>query len=313
MKLIYILANHRSGSTLTDFCLSALEGVISGGELVRLSMGFAERKHSFGNRCQCKESLADCGHWKSIKERLSVDLQFDGESDWSSLGLYPHKPSVAYTLRVASYACNQLSLHGVPFIADPLQSYAQNTWRFYESLTKANGGRYLVDSSKTLARFLNLYRHRPEDTMVIWLTRDGRGVLNSMTKDLDIKSAQSVSKIKQCIRGIATEQQRFHGVFKRLPDSNKLHCKYEDLCANPNQFLQEVADFLGTTASPLSSLLEKPYHAIPGSEHMKITSDKLIQDDAWKSRLPEQTLDVYAEMAGPIFEKIGYAARLIDE
>ena len=305
MKLVYILANHRSGSTLTDFSLNALEGVVSGGELVRFSMDESERRHSFGNRCQCKQSLDSCQYWCGLKSGIFGNLSVSPDHDWSSLKLYPRAGSLAYRSRFLSYLFNRLALLSPLAPPDSLTSYGDNSWRFFDAFANQQDAEFVVDSSKTLVRFLNLYRARPKDTFVIWLTRDGRGVLNSMTKDLDLSEASVEKQIRKDATLICTEQRRMQSVFNRIPDANKMHCKYEDLCREPDRFLDQIAFALGTRNKGFDTLKYRDYHGVPGSEHMRIDSG-LVVDDGWRSRLTPQALEIYKSCGGSIFERLGY-------
>ena len=305
MKLVYILANPRSGSTLTNLILAALDRSVSLGEIVRLSMDEAQRIHSFGNRCKCKTRIKDCEVWSDRAHHILSDHT----KDWSELNLYPKPNSARYPLRLLSYAVNLGWLRLGLGLPDPLKREAQNTWQFFDQLADVTDSEILIDSTKTVTRFLNLYRADPDRTLLVYLSRSPLGVFSSHMKRF--QGAERPAGAVAAAKWLASEQSKMASIYRAVPSSAKFHISYERLCENPNAILDEVATRLGTTHRGIESRVNIENHDIPGSEHTRLDSLPLRQDLGWQQALSAEEINLVAEYSEAYMAEFGYSTEKI--
>lgn len=152
--LIYVGGYGRSGSTLLDTYLSSSENVFGLGECVN----FLEA--TFGaERCECGESLNDCGFWSSFFSRYS-----DEE-------LRKHKNITTYSDAIFQKRIDK-------------ESYV-SFWRELFLYTRCSSVNVIVDSSKTTRetffRPINL-RELGERVIFIYLYKDPSNLIGSIKK-----------------------------------------------------------------------------------------------------------------------------------
>ncbi len=140
MRVIYIVARSRSGSTLLTQLLSAHSAVASVGEAKHL---VEERPI----RCGCGlDDWRECGFWQSVESRLLAA----GGTSLAAAGLRSSDPAV----------------------------FQDANRRLFEAVAAQAGVEWVVDSSKDLSRLRRLL-DTDLDVRVIHLIRDPRGVVSS--------------------------------------------------------------------------------------------------------------------------------------
>ena len=58
----------------------------------------------------------------------------------------------------------------------------RNAVEFYDTAREESARSILVDSSKSIYRFLHIQFMRPREVLAVYLTREGRAVMNSLMK-----------------------------------------------------------------------------------------------------------------------------------
>jgi len=171
IKVLYIVGGGHSGSTILSLILGTSPEIHVAGEI----KFYNEHKildhpmwNYIENVCMCGEDANDCPFWKE------VELQVDGE------------------LNIFHYSS----------LTDKFLTALKILWPFYhiQKTTQANDDyelfkmldiearkrkldvKYILDSSKSVARLMHLHTHPQLDVKVIFLVRDGRAYVNSYAK-----------------------------------------------------------------------------------------------------------------------------------
>ena len=194
-KFIYICSAAHSGSTLLDLLLGSHSQIESLGEISFLGQDLA-----VNNRCTCGSPVRACHVWRAVAERLSVRLDLDIMARPRALPVgYPYVPSGDHAGAVdwknearAHFLCRKLVLglyysrlrFGAGFL-DPLLRSLETTFTAnlltYEAARHVLNADMVVDSSKFYLKALGVYLRNPQEVRIILLTRDGRGVLGSVS------------------------------------------------------------------------------------------------------------------------------------
>lgn len=160
--MIYIAGLGRSGSTVLAATLGQVSGVLSVGELDRLT-----RTKTRGPQiCACGELGENCSFWGEILQRWRDRITDEGVAKY---GLYQTKLE-----RLRSYPrLNSMQQNPTPEFLD----YSSKTSELLDIIAELSGSRAIVDSSKGPMRALALIEADGIDLHFIHLIRDGRGVL----------------------------------------------------------------------------------------------------------------------------------------
>lgn len=231
---LYIAGYGRSGSTLLDTLLGAVETSFSAGELTHLYDDLTS-----GRACACGERLDICPVWANILESVSSDVP---DLTWQQ----------ASTITRQTEALGRR--HAKPALMADYQRLWLSTMRAIRNQT---GAALVVDSSKSqafAARRLDLLRTLDlSEFGVIHLTRDPRAVGWSVRSGGNAIAARRRLKWLSVARTVATwtvaNLVANHGS-RRGPS---LHVRYEDLVANPRDELSRIGEFLGVSVEDVAA------------------------------------------------------------
>src|SRR5690606_39102099 len=139
-------------------------------------------------------------------------------------------------------------------------------------------GRLFLDASKDPVRLLWLLRTGDFNVRVLHLTRDCRGVVNSMMKKkgLDAETA-------------ALDWTRTHAQIERLigrlHDGTYRRIRYEDLCRDPAVECESIFAFLGLDPAKAAHRADPAPHHILGNAMRLQAQDTIELDEKWRHEL----------------------------
>ena len=235
-KLVYIASMGHSGSTLLDLLIGAHSEVLSVGEVKGFATGQEE--------CSCEApTVWECRFWRSVGE--------------------------------AFRAATGVSLERIRLHSEDDDEFLAHNRALVDALRKVSGKRFIVDSSKSLARLTRLLETRAVDVLPIHLLRSPQGVAySSLKKDRNwvvtaIRYGRRLNQTKRILGGVP-----------------HLEVRYEDLTANPQRELRHVMDWLGLSFEPTQlDWATRERHNFGGNS-MRFTRDSAIRPDvAWRSGL----------------------------
>ncbi|MBF0622380.1 MAG: sulfotransferase [Magnetococcales bacterium] len=281
LKIIYVAGAGRSGTTIVDRVLGAINGVTSFNEVYRLW----EEGFSSNNMCACGAHFRQCQFWNEvIKESFGTDIDsVDIEAITKLHHTFDHSRHVPKLLRGKMDAEDQAAL----------MQYSERLKALYAAMIRHSGTEICVDSSKVPSRPLLLNNMEGVQVNVLHIIRDPRAVVyawnkkkfNPATGEYLKKNETSGSISAWLARNILSKK-----IMKQIPG---VTIRYEDFALQPRATIQRVIDEL-----PLLNGLDNPFvtensidlpklHSIGGNPHrFKSGMTDIRFDDEWKRKMP---------------------------
>ncbi len=243
-RVVYIMGNGHSGSTLLDIVLGSQPGAFSAGELT-----FIGRPGLVDEYCSCGQRLGACPFWSDVRVA------------WGRCGAPDIQKYWALRRR---FERNKVSLRTLAQRIRPSADYAayvDATEALFDAIHEVSGAETIIDSSKTPARLAILSHFA--DVSVVHLCREFRGVLNSSqrkrSKDLakgveeDVSARRSSRVLSDWLATNALAE-----VFVRGHHGRRVH--YRRLVAAPDETLAALE-----VAAPSSRTFSAP-HMLAGNK-----------------------------------------------
>jgi hypothetical protein len=192
---------------------------------------------------------------------------------------------------------------GLPLVVPFAKEYdegVRNTFELYDRVLRHTGKSVTVDSTKRYSKAAAIYRARPENTRLIVLVRDGRGVFYS-----GIKRGFSRS---YSLKAWFNYYNRALPLFRKNVAPEHIHVvKYEDLVRNPAEILAGICQFLNLDFDARMLNFRSVVHHNVNGNKMKIGSaSELRLDDAWTRELSGTDYDYFLRFAGKLNKSLGY-------
>jgi len=222
IKIIYILGDGHSGSTILSLILGSHTGIESGGELTAFD---GRKRYLLANQtisnkplCSCRTAISKCEYWSKVMDRLSK----------------------AYDPRALEINSNDK------------ERFETSNYGIIKVMLEVSGKRLICDSSKELPRLTRLLGGKCFDVFIVHLIRDARAVAYSYKRS----GAWYKSE------GLLTEDRRhfydFDNAARRWQSTNIaafLECqkrkgsyiciRYEDLIADPKKYISMILERIG--------------------------------------------------------------------
>jgi hypothetical protein len=292
-RLLFVLSDMRSGSTLLDQLLGAHPEITSLGELhwlaayVTQDRGMYDPDHELV--CTCGRPVRECPFWGAVARCLRRPLEsLQLQVVFTRAGRYlaHHLPGIC------RYQLLRRMLTGSRMVED--------TIALVDCLFKVSQRRFLVDSSKSPYRFRAIHDARPAQVLGLILTRDYRAVVHSK-----MKRGQS---LESAAIGWRNRMRQIAVLTDDLPRDRICCLRYEDLCQYPRREIERLCGFLGIAFT--SAMLHRPtagIHHIGGSpSKFDTTRTDIAIDDAHESAFTASELDHLASLVGNMADRWGY-------
>ncbi|MGI0156415.1 MAG: sulfotransferase family protein, partial [Thermoplasmata archaeon] len=243
VKLIYILGEYRSGSTILSVLLSADPTVRSTGELRTLP----ERFWTAARPCSCHAMPRDCPFWSKVYALCegNVDLRAlaMGKQRYETYGALPR-------LLLARLARSKR-----------LDDHARRFAGFIHAIADAEGQSVVVDTSKDPVRGFVYSRCAPYglDVYYVHTVRDGRAVAHSRVT----RPGGGTFANEELTRSTWNFAARWSivnflaFVLCSRPRDRYTVVRYEDLVSDPVGVLRRLGRFLGLDPEGLSGPIER--------------------------------------------------------
>lgn len=306
---VYICSAGHSGSTLLDLLLGSHSRAGSLGEVIQLPKNIA-----LNTQCSCGQPVRACPLWAAVIDRLGHELGVDLLSDPYALQMgyglassvvdHQHQTHAYLLRRKLIIGLLHLELRYGRSLRGPsgrLMSQAvDNTIRTYNAVAELSGVDAVVDSSKSHVKAVSLYLRAPQQTRLLLLTRDGRGVMWSNIRRGDPRNA--------AVRAWSNRYERALPLLARhVPQEHRMHVRYEDLARDPFATLQRICGFIGLPyEAGMLDFRQKVHHIVNGNR-MRLSSDSTIRfDEEWRRKLPATDLEYFEKAAGRLNRSFGY-------
>lgn len=297
-KLVSILSQGHSGSTLLDFLIGSIPGTFSTGELIHLPWQlFRSNKDGASleneNVCTCRESIYNCKMWgptlRDIEKKRNISFKenpYDFKLAVNGSNTFRKRPLIYRVLTKIFYNTtgswfSNFTTHLYSLL---FRKAISNNWLLFDTLCEKTDAEYIIDSSKDPLRYNLLRASRPKDVKVIVLIREIYGVANSgknYGRKLDFnKSGNSWLKYYN------------KWTMNSLKGVEKEDCfivNYRDLTENPELLRDELTSFLGLKKTPFNNEFHtNQFHLVKGNPMRYKKSFSIKYDEKWKKEISEK-------------------------
>ncbi|MBN1827215.1 MAG: sulfotransferase [Candidatus Eisenbacteria bacterium] len=302
--ILYIMGRGHSGSTTLDLVLGNHPEVVTAGEITN---GFRVPDCP----CTCGARLDECPFWGPVRRELG---ERHPDTSWEEFGRMLGRIDMPQRIPAI--------LTGVGLPAWVKDRYLPMNRDLYATIARRAGARFVVDSSKDLARAALLLK-RFRKAKVIHMVRDGRGELWSRLKRLRAGKPFQVLRRDthpkhhapaMALTAWAWAASNSLSILYGWMNPGRVHrLFYEDLCENPRREIERLGRFLDLDLSEMAGRIERgePFsfgHNVSGSILLAAESKTLTfrPDRAWKENLPGRYRALYAILAWPLILCFGY-------
>jgi len=296
-RLVYIMGPNYSGSTLLTLLLANHPQIATVGELKATSMGDISIY-----RCSCGELLTDCSFWNEVKKLMP---QQGGDFALDDFKTHFRDKKHPVTDRLLRTALRGLLFEtareaGFALLASARKARDEITRQnqaLIEIICTLQQAPIFLDDSKEPVRLKFFLAAGIWDIRVIHLIRDGRGVTNSYMRHNNATMAQAAKEWMHT--------QRECDRMRRMLGSNLcLPVHYENLCREPEKFLNVISQFLGLV--PELSTSSTRINHIMGNQMRLGSLQNIRLDEKWKQTLSAEDLHIFTTTAGKLNHLHGY-------
>jgi hypothetical protein len=302
-RVVYIVGDGRSGSTLLDRILGQIDGWFSCGELWYLW---------HNELCGCGARVNDCVFWRPV---LAAVLDGnDGTRQADVLRLQREELGTS-PIKLAAIARDRDRGRSA---GSPAREYADLLTRLYREIVSESGARLVVDSSKLATRAYILAMLADVDLHVVHLVRDPRALAYAWgKKTVKYEGEAGTTYFSQLGPARSSVNWlRRHAVvelaLRRRLGLRYLRLRYEDFARRPEAAVRSICALAGETdaKSPFldeASVLLGPDHTVAGNPTRFMTGAISIrEDEAWKVGLSRRSRVLATAIAAPLMHRYGY-------
>ncbi|MEE2644664.1 MAG: sulfotransferase [Myxococcota bacterium] len=304
-KLVYIASCQRSGSTMLDTMLNGHPRIQSVGEVHRLV------RYAITNEdvCTCGDQVTACEFWSRVEQHLAGegpitpgsllrDQELDLEMRINEMSPLSNLMEKALLLAPLGRAKKRLWSR---LFKDHARAIT-NSIRWYEAISQASNTQLVLDSSKDIRRMLALSAFYGSEMRVLYIIRDGRGVVNSMRKRLNLTVSEGAKRWAYSIRAMLAAEKGMIGAV------TPLRVRYEDLCNQLEPELDRICEYIGVDhPTGLGKLNRSSSHNIAGSPTRLDKDIKDVTEDlSWQRELNTQDLLDFERACGDLNKRLGY-------
>jgi len=272
LKVLYVAAWGRSGTTIVDNILNGYPDVFSAGELRYLWKRGLVAKQA----CGCGEPVGKCPLWRDVLRKAFGKNR-------------PLPRDVAALQARVARARDTPGLLRRPWSEDA-ERYADVMSRLYRAIGEVTGASLVVDSSKVPAEAAILARRPELDAYLLHMVRDPRGVAYSWARrtlhpdrgTLMTQHTPARSTVNWLVWNGLTEMvaRRYGGRIMRL--------RYEDLVADPRGRIESLLDLIGIPRADgpfldRATVRLAPNHTVSGNPgRFRVGDIEIRDDDRWR-------------------------------
>jgi hypothetical protein len=263
-------------------------------------------------QCSCGEKIKQCPFWDKVRAGMASRGIADFDITQAATSIFEVPDSFAQRLLEP--------LHRGPFLEaarDGALSFSA-AWRNYlrevrrrnlalvQVLHELAGARIIIDSSKSALHLKYLLRTPGFRIKVLQLMRDGRAVTASIIGH-GRQRATRAETISTAAREWRRSNEAAESLVKRLPSSQVLSMRYEDLCREPEAELRRACTFLEIDPSLVSlDFRARQLHVLGNDMRLKSTAE-ITLDERWRTQLSAEDLNVFEKVAGEMNRAYGYS------
>jgi hypothetical protein len=276
--LIYVASNGRSGSTLLELLLGAMDNIWALGEVSVLPWELKTKVRP----CGCGKDIHDCPFWQGVLKPLNRDiLDVDGKICWLRESHFAGRlirPKELFRIFLKQGSINRKALG----------QFCQDNQELFQAIAgqaekrKGKKIKYLVDTSKDVYRLSWLALCPELELKVIHIIKDPRAFVYSMTRK-DQGIIRVFLKTARMSLRYVLENAFISRVCAQLPRDKVLFVRYEDLASYPQETLKLISRWLTMEyqSDVIGSFRFQENHGIAGNK-MRRSRQGIFLDQEWK-------------------------------
>jgi len=307
VKVLFIMGWTRSGSTILDSVLGALEGWVSAGEFHYIwERGLLEDR-----LCGCGTPLRECPFWTDVWA-AAYGREADRPDARQVVTWQQQAVRTRHTPRL-------LRLGPLPTGWEPLDAYAPVAAALYEGIGEVAGAKVVVDSSKRPSDAALLGVLPGIDPYFVHLVRDPRAVAYSWQRrkaTLDLQGATDAEMPRHSSFYSAFGWLELNGgaelVRRHFGRHRSILVRYEDFVAAPATTVETVAEMAGELPDKLPftgahTVALQPNHMAGGNPTRFNAGDVTLKPDTeWTTRLSPGSNLLTTLTDAPLLRRYGY-------
>lgn len=302
-RLLYIISPSFSGSTLLTLLLARHPKVATIGELKATARGDVE-----SYMCSCGKRLLDCGFWREIKtEAKAAGIDFSLEdfgTHFRSSNRLVDKIIGAQVRGGLFESVRKLCINAIPPVRSTFRRVMRQNETLIDLILKKQKASYFIDGSKDPNRLLYFLESGKWEVTVINITRNGISQANSQRS-----RPHYPGTFADATREWSKTMKQIHRACEKVPAEMYHTLKYEDLCSNTSEKLDQIWDFLELPrieCNPENLDLKTKDQHILGNKMRTKDSITIRLDERWRSQVSENEFKQFEEIAGSVNHEIGY-------
>ncbi len=302
VRILYIAAGYRSGSTIIERILGQSEGLFAAGEVYRIwTCGFLENW-----LCGCGKPFRECEVWRRVCEAAGARGKCIDPVDMERL-----QNELCHSRWVSLRAWLSADLERAGRKA---ASYLDAMIELYRAIHRVTGCRVVIDSSKSSVYPYHLMRSEQADVYVVHLVRDPRAVAYSWQRKKFLVQKggyfRRIPPTRVALSWIGTQLATSH-LYSRNP-GRYLLVRYEDFIRHPRRWTGRILSMVGESGQspPFTNDAVRlaAGHGIGGnSVRFDNGTVRLIPDDEWKQNLSLGNRIWIGALTMPLLLRYGYA------
>lgn len=272
-SLIYLLGAGRSGTTLLATVLNNHPQIRTLGEMHQFLEHLKDNKP-----CSCGLPLANCDNWSPIVKQLKFT-----------------KTEIRTNFQFTSDKEEHSNIPGLLLLNKNQSKYLESQNLVFETIGTIHPEKWLLDSSKYIARYLLLKKSSKYKLKGIYMVRDVRGVINSFSKKVQTPRTP-ISTIFYYLL------INFFGQLVSWLDKDVIKIKYEDFVEDTEVTLKMIYRHIFDSQQDIGELTQA--YGIPhliGGNRMKHNKNiKINADNNWKKKISRPKQIMYYLISFPM-------------
>ena len=300
VKILYVMGEGRSGSTILDIILGTHSDIIGVGEL----WSMLTENEKLTGQCSCGKTVGECEFWTSTKKKYINQL------DKRTL-------EMVHNTRLKHDQLRRFPLKLAGFKGKGVERYNLDADLLYTTISKVSGKSIIVDSTKQIGRAFNILNSPSLDVYLIHLVRDGRGILRSRLRDLErTPTLQRPWWRKMPIFTMfAWTVKNFCALLvgRTVPEKYLL-VRYEDLTSTPIAVFKMIEQFCQIDMKDITQRFQNDLsfttsHQIGGNQRAREKSQHIYlkADQEWMTMLSQWNRVLFWIGASYMGRKLGYS------
>lgn len=299
IKVVYIVGEFRSGSTLLAVLLGSHPKVFAAGELAHLW----SLSSNTTMRCSCGSHPLECPFWSAVDSR--------NDAYASPSTVKGKRTRLAEVKDLFSLALHRLVVNG------PSLETLRLEHECLVSIADVSQCPIIVDSSKDLARGLlyQLMQKDLVDVVYVHLVRDGRAVTWSLNRSQRPVLATREEPARNLGVSIAAlgwvARNLLSAILFNYSREHYVRVRYEDLLTAPNRELEKIGRRLGIDLSAVAKNVSGqslifPGHVLAGNRMSRRQYIRPRLDSEWESEMPQRDQRLFWLIGGWLAILFGY-------